>query len=527
MLQLQLQNPENIKTRQRALADPYILTKEILGYRDLIDRLHGTWGKRVQEMVRFPLKQNYRVLCLAARGLFKSTFWSVGVPIWALANDPNLSIGVVNEVEDNAINFVKEQEGHIQKNGLFIHHFGDWFRRGEFSDQQYIVKQRTTLLGKEPSMYAAGIDKALVSTHFDIMVLDDIAGPDDRDSPAKRKRTIKFYQDMFSLLKDVSVLIVVGTPWHQQDVYHHIQYVQNKELKAKGLPSFDVFFHPSTLDGETPTYPEIVNAAKLMERRINKGIIEFSAQDMLNPRSEEQMVFQKLHFFDINEVSDEDPRYGYADYAGTKKENKGDFSAIISAVYSPKDQSILVVDADVRRRPVSQTNYAILLKHAVHAFQQFGVEDDTFSMISEDLRRQSMELHLHLSPFRRPVSTLDNKIARINRMEGKISTGMIKFRKDWRTAPNNYYLLIEQLQTFGNKGENDDAPDALEGLQDRMTRGVKDFRFGSIEKQAADQEKLELEQKRQEGEKFTRSIYEQHGGNGKRRNGNGQKGKKD
>lgn len=449
--------------RDRALGDLMYMNREILGYKLLLDRLHGQWAKIVLKNIDPMKPHSYRALIKAFRGAYKSSFFTVGLPLWLLARNPNLRVLVANEVESNAIDFVKEQQGHILRNANFISLFGEWYLRDEFRDSDYIVKTRTRTVGKESSVTAAGLETTLVSGHYDVIIADDLVGPNDRDSEAKRRRTLHFYQDLFSLLETNGVLLVIGTRWHPKDLYDHIENVQNPDLIAQGQRPFDMIEVPGEDESGKPTFPEIRDAESLVRAKIEMGIRSYSAQIRLKPMADEEKIFKKLQFFNPAEYTPGDyARYGYADYSAKKEQDKNDYAAIVDILQTP-DGRLLVWGADIKRRAVSETNAALIFKHQVQPYASVGVEDDIFELISEDLQRQILKAGIYIPFKKRATAGLPNKTARINAIEGLITAGIVLFRADWKTAPHNYHLLIEQLEAFGDKKAHDDGPDALEG----------------------------------------------------------------
>ncbi len=62
-----------------------------------------------------------------------------------------------------------------------------------------------------------------------------------------------------------------------------------------------------------------------------------------------------------------------------------------------------------------------------------------------------------------PILNDQSKSTRIESFEPYYTNGAVKFREDWRTAPNNYREGLSQLWNYP-LDEYRDVPDALEGL---------------------------------------------------------------
>ena len=66
-------------------------------------------------------------------------------------------------------------------------------------------------------------------------------------------------------------------------------------------------------------------------------------------------------------------------------------------------------------------------------------------------------------PYRGLTNT-KNKDGRIQSIEGAYTSGKIRFRRDWRKAPNNYALGLRQVWNYTTSAEFKDGPDVLEML---------------------------------------------------------------
>jgi len=144
-------------------------------------------------------------------------------PIWRLFLEPNLRILIVNATAENAEAFLHEIVGQYLRN--------EWLRQlyravyhtlpldSQSAKTKSIVLNTRTKNLAEPSIRTIGALGNLVSAHYDLIIVDDLCNIDDRESPAKREKKKRWFQDLVSVLAPDGELVVVGTHWHFDDVY--------------------------------------------------------------------------------------------------------------------------------------------------------------------------------------------------------------------------------------------------------------------------------------------------------------------
>src|ERR1051325_7344301 len=82
--ELMKQRKPNVKQEElkvRALADPYVMTTEGLGYNRLLPRLHGKWGATLAREIDPKKLNGYRGFWQAFRGSYKTSLLSVGFSV--------------------------------------------------------------------------------------------------------------------------------------------------------------------------------------------------------------------------------------------------------------------------------------------------------------------------------------------------------------------------------------------------------------------------------------------------------------
>ncbi len=452
---------EKQAVKQLALSDLYYFSKEILGYK-LLNGPHEHWCNDLQLSDPETGKQLFkRRLILHPRGTYKSTIYSVAYPLWLVLRNPELSILITNAVADNAQNFLYEIKKHLRLNKKFRWLFGDLLTGTDRERQDSLTLTNRAHIRKEGSIEATGALSQITSTHYDIVICDDLVNNDDRESPTKRQKKKRWFEDIISILNPDGEMIVVGTRWHFDDLYNYIINVLNPKLKATAPDKqYSIEISKAILPDGSPAYPDIISKAMLDSLRIEKGVIEFNSQYLNDPLPLEFQIFTmpmiEKHLFDIQDIDlTQCQLYGAID-PSMGESSQSDFSSLTTLAVTPKD-GICVIESDTRRRHPDRIIADIIANTKKYKYSLFVVETNQFQKYFKDqLVKQCNELKVFLPIIE--IKSAIKKTSRIESLQPFISNGFIKFRKDWREA---YPLLIEQLIQFP-VASHDDAPDSLE-----------------------------------------------------------------
>jgi predicted phage terminase large subunit-like protein len=209
----------------------------------------GEDGKNVplapfhQEMCKFIDKNPKRFkLVLVPRGHLKSTLVTVGKSLQWMYQDPSVRILIANATYRMATTFV----GQIQRNLKFNAHLIERF--GSIADNPVNWTNDTITLEaakeahgkKEATLTGFGMGGNLVSQHYDKIILDDVVNRDSVNTRDQIEKTILFFKDILDLLEPGGELIILGTRWHDEDLYGWIMDKENDVIS-----SFDIFMRPA------------------------------------------------------------------------------------------------------------------------------------------------------------------------------------------------------------------------------------------------------------------------------------------
>ncbi len=315
------------------LADLFAFSRDVLDYK-LLTGLHLEWFQALME--------NQFLLLLAPRGHLKSTVATTCYPLWRLAKNPGLRILIIAETQGIARKLLDAIKQHITLNDAFRKRFGTWDANAAKWTEDSITIPRNRVV-KEPSLACGGVLGNLVSMHNDLIILDDVVSNTNSYTPGQREKLLDWFTSVIlPSLEPEGQLCIVGTRWHQQDLYGHIltspgfnhwrKIVQRAEWKDEG-------------GAKRVLYPERFSERKLDELRSMMGINSYSLQ-MLNDVSSTESEFRVewLRSCRYTERPQEMNVYVGVDLAAGSKESHSRFGYVVIGI--PKgDKDAYVLDA--------------------------------------------------------------------------------------------------------------------------------------------------------------------------------------
>lgn len=286
---------ETLEGRNRARYlckwDLRYLCKEVLGYKDW-DVCHDDLYEWLETN-----KGSKRKLLLIPRGHLKSSIVTVGLSIQEILQDFNRRILIANAIWDNARGFTQQIADYFNKFSVLKDLFGDFrpHTRGEkgWTKDALTVAQRTIPL-KEATVTSTGVERTQASQHYDKIVLDDVVARENITTKEQRNKIVDFYGDCLSLLEPGGEVLVIGTTWHEDDLYNLL-----RKDEAYVVYRRTALEPPNFIDG-TPIFPKKFSKQTLIEIKDEfnkKGKMgQFYAQYFLDPYPDEDAEFKKEWF---------------------------------------------------------------------------------------------------------------------------------------------------------------------------------------------------------------------------------------
>ena len=269
------ENPSEIlreTLRVRALQSTYLFGKAVLGFRDLTPDLHGEMARWIQRPSPNRVGgMGDRKLGLVPRDHLKTSIWTIADKLRRVTADPNLRVLILNEVEQNPINWVLKMERVVMENPLYR-----WLYPQVIPDPAQVrwsrleMELKRTDMHPEATMTAAGVGTSSTSQHYNIIQEDDLVGKEASESPPVMLKAIGQHKLAESLLDSPGGHIhTIGTRWGVQDLARWM--LEHEE----GLDFFRLSCRRP--DGQ-PIWPQRFTQEYLVELRKKYGAALFARQ---------------------------------------------------------------------------------------------------------------------------------------------------------------------------------------------------------------------------------------------------------
>lgn len=409
------------------------------------------WGKIHDELEAFLNKGDLFKLAMLARGHLKSSIITKGWSIQQVLKNPDIRILIANAVWDNSRKFLRSIESYLITGGVMSQLFGK-FESGHWNQDECTVLQRRQILDA-PTWTTTGLERELTSQHFDLIILDDMVAKENTGTPEMREKVKEYYGMLYALLEPEGRMVVLGTRYHQDDLYAQIM----------DDPKFDKFIRTAyTDDSQTEViFPEKFTLEMLQEIRkdTRMGSYKFSAQYLNNPIDPSTADFRR-DWIQYYEPGTPQPTSLYLTVdPAISLSRDADFSALMVCGQF-ENKKIRVVDY-IRKKMVPSdlvdAVFALVEKWGLH---RAGIETFAFQKtLKYEIQRKQRETQKFFSVDeigrRRGASPeqVISKEAKIRRLQPYFEQGLIEFAP-WMQE------LIDELLSFP-RGRHDDLLDAL------------------------------------------------------------------
>lgn len=431
----------------------FFLCTQFLGYPD--------WDVVHDDVERFLIRPARKKALIIPRNHLKSTFCTIAYSIQQILKNPNIRILIGNGVWDIARTFLTEIKAQLEGSQL-KYLFGD-FVSARWNADEIIVKQRTKPL-KEPTIMTTGVEAETTGGHYDIIILDDLMGLQNSQTPEQRNKVKKFRRSMINLLEPKNGrLIEIGTRWSLDDTFTEIfekemkyydvmvkKVVENGKLifPKKFAQRFDPVKKNWT-PTDDPTCMDYIDHLKA-----SMPLDEFSANYLNEPFSSENQLF-KPEMFKYWNQRPEGLYVGMAIDLAISEARTADSTAIV-ILGMDKEWKLYVLDylkGQWRPSDVVKNVFEMQNKWKPHTV---GMETNGFQKTlklacEEEMRRRKQYFsieEIRTGPER-------SKEQRIKTLEPFYRNGSV-FHAAWMKGKD----LENELQTFP-KGKHDDLIDAL------------------------------------------------------------------
>jgi predicted phage terminase large subunit-like protein len=290
----------------RCKTDLYYLAKYILGYSKMEPHVHQELCDYTTSVLPNPPEASRShegfdprknlLLLLEPRGIFKTSVVTIAFTLQFFLNEPNARILLDSETFGKSKAFLREIQDHLMGNPRyrevfkFIHGVYPFTKRSQmklWTDSQIILPCRS-IPKKEPSISCAGIDVTQNGMHYDLIICDDLHSEKNVTNREQIQQVIDHYRLAFSLLDPGKPMIVIGTRWHELDLY---QYIMDYEMQ-----DFNVLVRSAYNPDGSLFFPEVLSTEALDKIKRRQGISIFSKQYLNQPVSDENATFKQERF---------------------------------------------------------------------------------------------------------------------------------------------------------------------------------------------------------------------------------------
>lgn len=320
----------------------WFFIQHVFGFQDMrpdlhlpICRLVGHWGEthltdgRIvttppgDEEERLLHRSYRRIMVRIPRECFKTSYFTRANSLWTVAKNPDATIGIFNEKEENVESWIDAIREVVENSVLFQVVWRHIIPRGiGFWDKEKgigpsrklkwggggLLFERSTHGVSELSIEGHGVGGATAGKHFTHTILDDIIGLKAQQSEAVMLQAIEWINKKRPLERPAEngCELVNHTTWAYGDVYEHMlrQWPGEYLVHKRSLLENPTTGEPDTVEGRS-IFPEKISTLKAY-RMLKADGFTFHAQYQNEPKAGKAQSFSEehLHHFRIIEASD-------------------------------------------------------------------------------------------------------------------------------------------------------------------------------------------------------------------------------
>lgn len=311
--------------RARALADLFWFADVVLGYGRVVPmtmKAHLLMCRFAERQTGIPdLDEAPVLLVKVPRGVGKSTLITQARALQLAMQHPDIAILIANEVERNAMKFLAAIKDQLSDNELLRALFPERIPQdpehecSKWSESEVILPRPTGR--KESTFQAIGVGGALAGMHPDLVICDDLIADEAAEQARatgsfqlieKANRWIGRLRPIVNRQETWGGIVVVGTPWWEDDCYAYIEqsygfgqqpkrYLVKADIAGESVAvecyrvgDLAVFNRP-ILENGTSYFPERWPDEELAKMRVDDPLL-FAANMMLDPTAPEVVTFK-------------------------------------------------------------------------------------------------------------------------------------------------------------------------------------------------------------------------------------------
>lgn len=233
-----------------------------------------------------------------------------------------IRVGIATATDDDAIKRSRAVR-NIVESPRFAEVF-PWARSGvagaKWTEGEWTIRGAEAAIGKDATLLAGSLYGLKPGPRFDLLLCDDLVGPDEVATQGQRaKAEERFWAVIEPMLTPDGQIVVLGTRWHEDDLY--------ADLMAKGWPAHV----RQALDADDGAlWPEYWSAERLLAKREELGRAIFELQYQNDPAGMGGNIVQRAWFRQVDQLPAGARRVG-VDLAASTRE-RSDYTAAVEVL---------------------------------------------------------------------------------------------------------------------------------------------------------------------------------------------------
>jgi predicted phage terminase large subunit-like protein len=357
--------------------------------------------------------------------------------------DRNVRILYGTETATLAEDNIRRIAHQLRYNIRLIEDFGGFYRRTNKWSGSHIEVIRSEKMFKEPTLTGVGMLGAIEGSRFTLGVLDDPIDIKSMRSAAERRAAKDWLDNTFiPRLEPEARVWVIGSAWHQDDLYVHI---------AK-KPSFESKTYVAIIDDikKTVLCPERWSYDKLISRKRDIGSSAYNLRFQNNRKAREGTTFKRdwLRYYESIDRAFLRVFQGW-DLAIGEEIDDPCYTACATIGVS-KLQDVYLLDMFRKMIDFPEQVRMVKLLGTLWNPLKIGIESNAYQ---KALAQHSRSMDLTLAGKVKDVPTVKDKLIRMDSMSvhfenGKvyIKRGMEEFEDEYLAFPYGKY--VDQLDAL-------------------------------------------------------------------------------
>lgn len=236
----------------------------------------------------------HKMMLMAPRNHSKTSVFSVAYPMWRILKNRNVRIVLVSQASSQSESFLRQIVLTFERDSRLKHVFGQIIpTMPDKWNANEIIVARDRLDLKDPTVSTVGTGGAILSKRADLVICDDILNPANTKTQLQRDQVRAWFYEVLNpvLEPETGQMLVVGTAWHLDDLYH--QLMRN--------PAYDIKLRYDAIKNEDRhevLWPERFSWDRLMSLKADMGTNSFNKAYRNLILSDDDSLF-KPEWFDM------------------------------------------------------------------------------------------------------------------------------------------------------------------------------------------------------------------------------------